>query len=417
MRRSDSRVFQAVNTERRSGTDNASVPAHKSPSRSAGQLVMRLIVAVLVLGGLAACDRNQNVQTGLRGLSFVQHYDPDLIKAQIPENAIPEPEYRDEPIEGLPPLSDVMENVKVLNDLNPLEFSRLMQAMSTWVSPEAGCEYCHNTDEMASDERYGKNVARHMLTMVRDINTNWKQHVGETGVTCWTCHRGKNVPSGIWFTEPGPRVPGSYLSQKGGQNVAGVKNNGNASLPFDPLTPFLKDDTLIGVQGTRALAGENRHSIKQAEWTYSLMMYMSNSLGVNCTYCHNTRALAKWEESMPQRVTAWYGIRMVRDINEKYLTPVASLLPSHRLSAEGDAPKVGCQTCHKGAYKPLYGVTMLNDYGELRGVVTERPAPWEIPFLEAESEEAADEQSAEDEGQAVEATQADSGAAPASPAG
>jgi photosynthetic reaction center cytochrome c subunit len=42
---------------------------------------------------------------------------------------------------------------------------------------------------------------------------------------------------------------------------------------------------------------------------------------------------------------------------------------------EGDTPKVGCMTCHKGAYKPLYGVTMLNDCGELRGVVEERPAP------------------------------------------
>jgi photosynthetic reaction center cytochrome c subunit len=121
------------------------------------------------------------------------------------------------------------------------------------------------------------------------------------------------------------------------------------------------------------------------------MMYMSNSLGVNCTYCHNTRAMGRWEESMPQRVQAWYGIRMVRDINEKYLTPLKDLLPAHRLSAEGDPPKVGCETCHKGAYKPLYGVSMLDDYGELRGVITERPAPWEIPFLEEQEQEGAGE--------------------------
>jgi photosynthetic reaction center cytochrome c subunit len=342
-------------------------------------------LALLVLGVLWGCEQTETVQTGLRGLALAQLYDMDRIEAQIPENRIPEPEYRDPPIEGLPPLSDVMQNVKVLNDLNPLEFARLMQAISTWVAPDAGCEYCHNTEDMALDVKYGKDVARHMLTMVRDINTNWTQHVGKTGVTCWTCHRGENVPSGIWFTNPGPKVPGSFLEKKGGQNVAGVADIGNAALPFDPLTPFLKDATNVSVQGTRPLAGANRKSIKQAEWTYSLMMYMSNSLGVNCTYCHNTRAMGRWEESMPQRVTAWYGIRMVRDINEKYLTPIAPLLPKHRLSAEGDAPKVGCETCHKGAYKPLYGVTMLNDYGELRGVVTERPAPWEIPFLEAES--------------------------------
>ena len=415
MRRSDIRAFPTSNLEEKRSLDTDPVRVRSPFQSRPGRRVVYLMLAMFALLGLSACDQNQQVQTGLRGLSFVQHYDQGLVDAQIPENVIPEPEYRDPPIEGLPPLSDVMENVKVLNDLNPLEFSRLMQALSTWVSPEAGCEYCHNTDEMASDEKYGKNVARHMIEMVRDINTNWKSHVGETGVTCWTCHRGKNVPSGIWFTNPGPRVPGSYLAKKGGQNVAGIADNGNSSLPFDPLTPFLKSDYQVGVQGTRPLAGENRRSIKQAEWTYSLMMYISNSLGVNCTYCHNTRALGVWEESMPQRVTAWHGIRMVRDINEKYLEPVASLLPRHRLSREGDAPKVGCQTCHKGAYKPLYGVTMLNDYGELRGVVKERPAPWEIPFLEAESEEAAQEDGQADD--AGDATQADANGTSPSPTG
>jgi hypothetical protein len=66
-------------------------------------------------------------------------------------------------------------------------------------------------------------------------------------------------------------------------------------------------------------------------------------------------------------------------------------------------------TCHKGAYKPLYGVTMLDDYGELRGVVTERPAPWEIPFLEAEQEEAGDEVDATDDDAPVEPTEASVG--------
>jgi photosynthetic reaction center cytochrome c subunit len=361
------------------------IPEQRSRGRCARVSAAIALTAMLVL--LAGCDRTESVQNGPRGLALWQLYDMDQVAEKIPENQIPEPEYRDPPMEGLPPLTDVMENIEVLHDLNPLEFSRLMNAISTWVSPEAGCEYCHNTDEMAEDSKYGKHVARRMLLMVRDINTNWKSHVRDTGVTCWTCHRGENVPSGIWFEEPGPKVPGSYLAKKGGQNVAGVADNGNAALPFDPLTPFLKADHEVRVQGTRPLAGANRNSIKQAEWTYSLMMYMSNSLGVNCTYCHNTRAMGVWDESLPQRVTAWHGIRMVRDINEKYLTPLKELLPAHRLSPEGDPPKVGCQTCHKGVYKPLYGVTMLDDYGELRGVVTERPAPWEIPFLEEMEQE------------------------------
>ena len=65
-----------------------------------------------------------------------------------------------------------------------------------------------------------------------------------------------------------------------------------------------------------------------------------------------------------------YGIRMVRDINSHYLTELAPLFPSYRLSEEGDFPKVGCATCHKGAYKPLYGVSMLPDYPELAKEIT-----------------------------------------------
>jgi photosynthetic reaction center cytochrome c subunit len=104
---------------------------------------------------------------------------------------------------------------------------------------------------------------------------------------------------------------------------------------------------------------------------------------IGCDYCHNTDQMEsdeKYGKNVARRM-----VSMVRDINEKYLKPVGGLLPPHRLSPEGDWPKVGCETCHKGVYKPLYGITMLEDYGELRGVVSERPAPWEIPFLEEQA--------------------------------
>jgi photosynthetic reaction center cytochrome c subunit len=65
---------------------------------------------------------------------------------------------------------------------------------------------------------------------------------------------------------------------------------------------------------------------------------------------------------------------MARELNNTYLTEIAPLLPAERLSPEGDFPKVGCATCHKGIFKPLYGVGMLGDYPELRGVIKERPA-------------------------------------------
>ncbi|OYV00439.1 MAG: hypothetical protein CFE26_23990 [Verrucomicrobiales bacterium VVV1] len=62
-----------------------------------------------------------------------------------------------------------------------------MNAISTWVAPQegdnAGCAYCHNLENMASDEVYTKVVARRMIQMTRAINTQYTSHVAETGVT------------------------------------------------------------------------------------------------------------------------------------------------------------------------------------------------------------------------------------------
>ena len=353
-----------------------------------GRVSRWLVTAAVGLGALpmiAGCERTDSVQRGYRGLSLTQLYKPSVRASTAALHSIPEPEPTDPPDPEGPAIKDVFKNVQVMNDLTVLEFARLMQAMATWVAPEQGCEFCHNPQKLESDEKYTKVVARRMLQMTRHINTDWKAHVAGTGVTCWTCHRGQAVPSGDWFARLGGSAPAKFMGEKAGQNTAGVNTNGNTALPTDPLSAFLVSDTPIRIQGTQALAGDNRHSIKQAEWSYSLMIYMAKSLGVNCTYCHNTRALARWEESAPQRSTAWYGIRMVRDLNNAYLIPLKPKFPVNRLSAEGDGPKIGCETCHKGAFKPLYGVTMLNDYPELRGVFPDRTTPVAAPPADAAS--------------------------------
>lgn len=319
---------------------------------------------------LAGCERTQSVQRGGRGTGLLNVYNPKVVAEQAQLNRVPTPEPVDPPEPDTPSVKDVFKNVQVLTDLNALEFARLMQAIASWVAPVQGCSYCHNPKNLASDEKYTKLVARKMLRMTRQINTEWKSHVVGTGVTCWTCHRGQNVPSGIWFANPtNTTQAANFIGDRAGRSQAGIKENGNTALPSDALSVFLNSDTQIRIQGTKALASENFHSIKQAEWSYSMMMYMTKSLGVNCTYCHNTRAFFNWNESPPQRATAWYGIRMARMINKEYLNMIAPLLPAYRLSALGDGPKVGCETCHKGAYKPLYGASMLGDYPELAGVL------------------------------------------------
>ena len=174
---------------------------------------------------------------------------------------------------------------------------------------------------------------------------------------------------------PGPacvgHVGGAAEINTGKNRAAPAINN--TSLPYDPFTPFLKNDHSIRVQAERALLGTVNHSITETDWTYALMIHFSQSLGVNCTYCHNSRAFSDWSQSTPQRVTAWYAIRMVRDLNNNYLESLHDVFPKVRLGAAGDVAQVGCATCHQGIFKPLYGVSMVKDFPELRVLAAAKP--------------------------------------------
>ena len=326
---------------------------------------------VLALSLLSGCERPpiETVQTGFRGTAMVQVYNPRTIAKQVPLNVAPEaPEAAS--ADG-PKAKDIYQNVKVLGDLSVAQFTRHMVSITQWVAPEAGCAYCHNLENLADDSKYTKVVARRMIEMTQRINSDWKQHVAETGVTCYTCHRGNNVPQQVWYAPKDRKYANSVLGDLAGQNQA-AKSVGLTSLPFDPFTPYLMGAADIRVNGDAAMAmkgdAANRHSTKQAEHTFALMVHMSESLGVNCTYCHNTRNFQAWDESRPQRVTSWHGIRMARDINNDYLTPLTGNFPANRLGPKGDVAKVNCTTCHQGAYKPLYGAPMAKDFPELQAL-------------------------------------------------
>jgi len=328
---------------------------------------------------LAGCERPpvDTVQRGYRGTGMDQVYNPRTLAAQAPSNAMPV----DTPMvpPGGPAAATTFKNVKVVGDLGVGEFTRLMVSMTAWVAPDQGCTYCHKAGEdFSSDSLYTKVVARRMLQMTRHINTDWKTHVAETGVTCYTCHRGKNVPDNVWFTPPVDTHAAGMVGSHAGQNSP-APSVAFASLPYDPFTPFLDTPVVspneIRVIGATPLATGNRRSVKQTEFTYGLMMHMSKSLGVNCTYCHNTRSFAEWDTSTPQRATAWYGIRMARDLNTAYLDPLAGTFPANRLGPTGDVPKLNCATCHQGAFKPMYGASLLKTHPELAGVRASVAAP------------------------------------------
>lgn len=326
------------------------------------RLLWPIVAGAALLGG---CERPpmESTQTGYRGTGIVEIKNPRLAEApdEIPAALPPAPA-------GGASAGSVYQNVQVLGDLSVAEFTRLMTAMTSWVSPEEGCNYCHIPTNLASDDIYTKVVSRRMLQMTQHINTNWSSHVGNTGVTCYTCHRGLNVPAQIWTVDPGPEsVRGDFAGWRDGQNIA-APAAAYASLPYDAFDRFL---TTTGEAGIRVIpdtalpAGASDKDIKDTEWTYSLMMHMSDGLGVNCTYCHNSRAFADWQQSSPVRVTAYHGINMVQDVNVDYLDPLASALPEHRRGPLGDAPNANCATCHQGLPKPLGGAQMAADYPSL----------------------------------------------------
>jgi photosynthetic reaction center cytochrome c subunit len=325
------------------------------------KVLVGMAAAALLLAG---CERPpvDSVQGGYRGTAMGLVYNPRILEKQIPLNQPPEA-LAAVPSDG-PKAKDVYQNVKVLGDLSVAEFARHMAAVTSWVAPQEGCNYCHNPANLADDSKYTKVVARRMIQMTQHINSKWKNHVADTGVTCYTCHRGQPVPQYVW-SAPAPdknvsRLLGDRAEQNAPSTVVGL-----STLPNDPFTHYLLGDSDIRVAGTTALPTGNRHSIKQAEYTYGFMMHLSTALGVNCTYCHNTQSFGSWESSPPQRATAWHGIRMSRDLNVAYMDPLQPIFPDNRKGTQGDVLKVNCQTCHQGAYKPLYGAQMAKGHPEL----------------------------------------------------
>lgn len=340
-------------------------------SQTLGVLVL---MTVLFASG---CERPpvESIQRGYRGTGMVQIFNPRTQAVVLDRNVAPESTPAVPP--GGPLARDVYKNVKVLTDLDVGAFTRLMVAMTAWVSPEQGCTYCHVEGNYESDDVYAKTVSRRMLQMTRHVNEDWQRHVGATGVTCYTCHRGQPVPAYVWFANPGPPQAAGLTRGRAGQNAPAV-SVGLTSLPYDPFTPYLLEKLPIRVQSAGALPDpRTTGGIMHAEWTYGLMHHFSDALGVNCTYCHNTRSFTSWE-GPPQRVTAYYGIDMVRDLNANYLSPLKGVYPAQRLGPLGDAPKANCATCHQGLFRPVAGAQMLKDYPALAKAappVVEVPTP------------------------------------------
>jgi photosynthetic reaction center cytochrome c subunit len=326
------------------------------------RLTTAAVAAVAV--ALAACEAppisTDNI--GFRGASIgtVTNVDDSLRMREVVLDRIPEDV---PPVPGDQPVMEpgTFQNVEVLGNLSVPEFNRTMVAMTNWVSPEQGCNYCHYVNpqgavNMASENRYTKHVSRRMIQMVKYINEEWSEHVGEEGVNCWTCHVGQPQPSmeRVWTFDEG-----------------------------DPNQHFYLDRADVRVQPQAGLTAnaEVETSIQNARNTYWYMIETSQALGVNCTYCHNSARFGAWDESPPARVHALRGYRMVRQINQQYIEPLQGQLadegvqfPDSVLGPQGDVPKVQCLTCHQGLAIPQYGQARATGYPGLLLPWAENPA-------------------------------------------
>ena len=104
------------------------------------------------------------------------------------------------------PIPDTFTNLQVLpKDISKDDLVGIMRTFSR--SLGVRCDFCHefNDDkpDFASDKKDEKNAARNMMRMVGDINKNYMpklqplpgEEKKQTGVNCWTCHRGQKQPA------------------------------------------------------------------------------------------------------------------------------------------------------------------------------------------------------------------------------
>lgn len=82
-------------------------------------------------------------------------------------------------------------NIKVLTGLRADQMNLTMHGITAELGVE--CVHCHIWEEWDKDVKPNKEIARGMITMVREMNKTY--FGGNNVVTCYTCHRGNDHPS------------------------------------------------------------------------------------------------------------------------------------------------------------------------------------------------------------------------------
>lgn len=93
-----------------------------------------------------------------------------------------------------------LKNIKVIRDADMTKEEMKEYMRNFTLSLGVECEYCHNTDDYASDEKKEKDIAREMIKIVYVLNDTYFKNAKEE-INCYTCHRGqvqtKTLPPGL----------------------------------------------------------------------------------------------------------------------------------------------------------------------------------------------------------------------------
>lgn len=91
-------------------------------------------------------------------------------------------------------------NLKVIKDTDMTKEEMKEYMRNFTLSLGVECEYCHNTDDYASDEKKEKDITREMIKMMYALNDTYFKNTKEE-INCYTCHRGqvqtKTLPPGL----------------------------------------------------------------------------------------------------------------------------------------------------------------------------------------------------------------------------
>ncbi len=85
-------------------------------------------------------------------------------------------------------------------NLKVLTFVKSKDELKGWMrmiktSLGVDCDFCHNTDNFASDEKPEKRKARMMLKMLVQVRSDYFAYPDAKQPTCYTCHQGHKTPT------------------------------------------------------------------------------------------------------------------------------------------------------------------------------------------------------------------------------